>query len=98
MPADQYPLTAESIAILVGLAISAVLSYAPPLRDKWQALHGDAKRLILFALCLTAGIAIMATNCGWALECMRGQWAEVLTVSVSAFIGTQAGYVFGGSK
>ena len=98
---DQYPLTAEAVTAIVGIAfffISILLSKAPKLSKAWAALDGDYKRAIMLGLYLTASLSVMAFRCGMVQACLQSDLWLAVNVGLSAFAASQGAFVMFGRK
>jgi len=98
---DQYPLSPDSVTAIVALtfsALSILLARAPKLSEAWAAIDGDNKRVILFALYITAAIAVMAFQCGMVQACLQANLSQAVNVALAAFSASQVTFVMFGRK
>lgn len=92
-------MTAEELAGIAGMVLSLVFSYVPGLRQRYGALDGNRKRLVmLVALAVTAlgvyGLACtgLGPDFGLAVTCDRQGAVALVQAFVMALVANQATY------
>jgi hypothetical protein len=87
----------NEISMIAGMILSLALSFIPKLKDKWDAMNGNQKRLAMGGFLAIASVGIILPRClnlpvdGFTIECTRlGGW-EVLKLYVQSLLLAAAG-------
>lgn len=86
-------MTSEQIASLAGIILSLAFAYVPGLSDKYNALDGTKKRLIMGAVLILAVVGALAYQCRIDTACYAAGWEEYLSALVSALVANQAAFL-----
>jgi len=75
--------SAETLSLIAGAALSLAFSYIPGLHERFAALDPTHKRLVMLALLVLSAGAVYGLSClGWGLA-----WGVVLTCDRSGLAG-----------
>lgn len=94
-------LTPEFLAAVAGVVLSLAFSYVPGLRDWYEALAGEFKRLIMAGVLLLVAIALYALGCAGivsGVSCDQGGIIRLVWVFVTALVTNQSTYMLAGSQ
>lgn len=86
-------MTSEQIASLAGIILSLAFAYVPGLADKYNALGGTQKRLIMGAVLIVGTAGALVYKCQLLTACYSAGWEEYLSALISALISNQAAYL-----
>lgn len=83
------------IATVAGVIITLALAYAPGLKDRWEALNGTQKRLVLGILYAAVSAGLYVPSC-WGgpvlVECSTDSIWSVVLAFLMALISGQSTY------
>lgn len=92
-------MTAETLALYSGIALSLIFSYVPGLAGKFAGLDATIKRLVMLGLLLVVALAVVGIACagfaseiGLVVTCDKPGFVGVLKAFVFAMIANQATY------
>ena len=92
-------MSANTLSLIAGAALSLAFSYIPGLRDDFDSLDPTEKRLVMFGLLLVTAVAVQVLAClGWGAEwglylaCDQAGLAGLLQQLVIAIIANQGVY------
>jgi len=86
-------MTPEQLAATVGVVVSLVFSYAPVLKDKYDALTPTPKRLLMLATLAATTLGTLLWTCRANLQvCVPLSWEGYLSAFVAAAIANQAAF------
>jgi hypothetical protein len=76
-------MSAESLSLIAGAALSLAFSYLPGLHERFAALDPTRKRLVLLGLLVLSAAGVYGLSClGWGLR-----WGLVLTCDRDGLAG-----------
>jgi hypothetical protein len=93
-------MTSEKLAELAGILLSLAFSYVPGLREKYDALDGIYKRLIMGGALLVVAGAVFGLSCAGIIGdvvCTEAGAVGLVRVFIAALIANQATYLLVGS-
>jgi hypothetical protein len=99
MPAQ---LTLETLSVLFGILLSVLCSYAPRVKTKWNALDGDAKRVVMLVSLFLITLALFGASCTQfkdsfailsAVSCTQNGAIDLFKLFVSAVVANQAAFM-----
>jgi hypothetical protein len=91
----------ETLAAAAGALLSLLFSFAPGLKERYEALPSDLKRLVMLAALVVCALASFGLACGlpesaYAAQCSQAGALEmaraVLGALMSAAVANQATY------
>lgn len=92
-------MTANTLSLIAGAALSLAFSYIPGLREDFELLNPTEKRLVMLGLLLVTTVAVEIMAClGWGamwglnLTCDRSGIAGLIEQLVIAIIANQSIY------
>ena len=92
-------MTPEFLVLAFGVALSLVVSYVPGLSASYEALDGNAKRLVMLIGVVVIGVGVVGLNCAGvsftgvpAVECSQAGALAVVEAVIKAAIANQAAY------
>lgn len=95
-------MSAELLAGIVGVALSLAFAYIPGLKDKFNALSGDYKRLVMGLLLAVSALLIGGGQCGGIIDvgvaCNSAGWQAIGSALLVALIANQSAYTFAGDR
>lgn len=93
-------LTPDLIGSVAGIVLSLAFSYVPGLKQRYEALTGEWKRVIMAALLFLVAVAIFGLGCADILAgtCSRDGAMQVLRVFIAALVANQGTYLLAGSR
>ena len=83
------------IATIAGVVITLALAYVPGLKEKWEALDGTRKRLVLGTLYAAVSIGLYVPSCFGGpqlVECSTDSIWSVVLAFLMALISSQSMY------
>jgi hypothetical protein len=93
-------MTAEKLAELAGILLSLAFSYVPGLRERYDALEGIHKRLIMGGALLVVAGVVFGLSCAGIIGdvvCSEAGAVGLARVFIAALIANQATYLLVGS-
>ena len=96
-------MTAETLSLAAGIALSLIFSYVPGLNAKFKALAPDFQRLIMLGSLAVTAVVVFGIACSGLFEvgitCDQAGAVQLGTAFVLALIANQAAYAISpGSK
>lgn len=88
-------MNAELLGSIAGIVLSLVFSYVPKLKDKFNALEGDYKRLVMLGALLLSAAGVMGVSCaGWydLVACDQAGLLKLVEIFIIAAISNQSAY------
>lgn len=92
-------MTAEVLSGAAGVVLSLALSYFPGLKQKWEQIAGDYKRLVMLALSALVALASYGLACsalsaelGIPVTCDQAGAVGLFRAFLAAAIANQAAY------
>lgn len=92
-------MTPEFLVLAFGVALSLAVSYIPRLSTAYEALDGNAKRLVMLVGVVVIGVGVVGLNCAGvsftgvpAVECSQAGALGVVEAVIKAAIANQAAY------
>jgi hypothetical protein len=87
----EIAMTPEQLALIAGVVVSLVFSYAPVLKDWYDAQTPTPKRLLMLAVLLLSTLGALLWTCrADVAACMAFNWQQYLTAFITAAIASQA--------
>jgi hypothetical protein len=93
----QHMTNEQTLAAVAGVVLSLLFSYVPGLRDWFDALAGDYKRLIMLVLLGAVALATFGLSCAGVIAdvaCTQQGALGLLNLFIAAAIANQAAYSF----
>lgn len=93
-------MTSERLAEFAGIVLSLAFSYVPGLREKYDALDGIYKRLIMGGALLVVAAGVFGLSCAGIIGdvvCSEAGAIGLARVFIAALIANQATYLLVGS-
>jgi hypothetical protein len=93
-------MTSENLARFAGIVLSLAFSYVPGLQEKYNALSGIYKRLIMAGALVVVAGAIFGLSCAGVMDgvtCTKEGAVGLVQVFIAAVIANQATYALVGS-
>ena len=93
--------TPEFLASVAGIALSLVFSYIHGVKDWYNELAGEWKRLFMAGLLLVVAVAIYALGCAGIIQgvtCDQNGIIRLVSVFIMALVANQSAYLIAGSK
>ena len=93
-------MTSNQLAEFAGILLSLAFSYVPGLREKYDALEGIYKRLIMLGALLAVSGAVFGLSCAGIMDsvtCTKTGAIGLFEAFVAAAIANQATYLLVGS-
>jgi hypothetical protein len=72
------------LAVIAGAVISLVFSYVPALRERFDGLQPNQKRLAMLGVILVVSVAIFGLSCAGVIDAILGPLAGELGVTAVA--------------
>lgn len=98
-------MTVETISAIAAMLLSLACSYLPGVAQKYQALSGENKRLVMLGLLVLAALGSVGLACtglgsdfGLEVACNRSGVMSVVTALISALVTNQATYLISPQK
>jgi hypothetical protein len=97
----RWGVTAEELGAVAGVVLSLMFSYVPGVREKWDALEGTVKRLVMAGLLALTALVIYGLACSGIAElaglvggitCDASGVVALVRVFVTALVVNQATY------
>ncbi len=88
-------MTPEQIAAIAGVVLSLAFSYVPGLKDWFDRLSGDYKRLVMLGLMFGVVAVIFGLSCAGLLATFACTWLgawDAFWLLILAAIGNQTAY------
>ena len=88
-------MSTDELAGLAGILISVAVSYVPGLADKYAALDGTAKRLVMLLALILAAALVYGLSCANVVQvitCSQRDLVGLLRTVVLAIVATQSAY------
>jgi len=92
-------MTPEFLVMAFGVLLSLAVSYVPRLKEAYDGLDGNAKRLVMLVGVIVIGATVVGLNCAGvsftgvpAVECSQAGWQAVIEAVILAAIANQAAY------
>ena len=90
-------MSSESLALVAGVLLSLLFSYVPGLKDWFDKLSGNHKRLVMLGALLVSALGVFGLSCTGRYNFVAcetdGAWA-LIEVFVLAAVANQAAYGF----
>ncbi len=89
-------MTGEQLSAIAGVLLSLIFSYIPQLRQRFNALDGDHKRLVMAASLVVTATAIFALSCLSVVDtvsCDRKGAFGLISNIIAALVANQAAYM-----
>lgn len=90
-------MTPTEISAIAGVILSLLLAYLPGVKDWFEALPGERKRLLLAGLLALAAGGALLWGCyqlgGDLGACMQRNWQSYITGYIGALVANQATYL-----
>jgi O-phosphoseryl-tRNA(Cys) synthetase len=93
-------MSAESIAVVAGIVLSLVFSYVPKLKDWYDGLEGNKRRLLMLGLLTGVALGAFGLACadlvaqvGIGVLCTKAGAFELLRSLVYAIIANQSTFM-----
>ncbi len=89
-------MSTDELAGTAGILISVACSYVPGLADKYAALDGTQKRLIMLLALVVAAVLVYALSCANVVQvitCSQRDAVGMLRTVVLAIVANQAAYL-----
>jgi len=91
----------NSLALIAGTVLSLLFSYGPGLRQKYDSLSPDYKRLVMLAALAVVTLGLYGASCAGVydlpfvagVECTRAGALGLFELFVSALIANQATFL-----
>lgn len=93
-------MTADKLAYLAGVVLSLAFSYIPGLKERYDVLDGQYKRLVMAGLLLLVAAATFGLSCAGILEdvtCSEQGLIGLAWLFIDALIANQATYLLAGT-
>lgn len=94
-------MTSEKLAELAGVVLSLAFSYVPGLKEKYEALSGIYKRLVMVGCLVVVAGAVFGLSCAGILSdvvCSEAGAIGLVRVFIAALIANQATYLLAGTS
>lgn len=94
-------ITPEFLASVAGIALSLIFSYIPGVKQWYNSLTGEWKRLLMAGLLLVVAAVIYALGCAgivYGVSCDQSGIIRLISVFVMALVANQSAYLIAGSK
>lgn len=95
-PPDLSVVTPESISFIAGVALSLVFSYVPGLKQKYDGIQPDNKRLIMLGSLLLTALGIYGLSCAEIYNLVactsQGAWS-MIEIFIAAALGNQTAFL-----
>jgi len=89
-------MTAEELGAIAGTALSLVFSYIPGVKDWFDGLKPDYKRMLMAVLLIAVSAAIYGLSCYGvvdAVECTQPGILGLVNVLLAALVANQGTYL-----
>jgi hypothetical protein len=91
-------LTPQLLTEIAGVVLSLAFSYLPGLKERFEKLDPNSKRLVMLGLLVAACVVVMLLACGnvWnglGLVCTQAGVVELVELLIRAAIANQAAYL-----
>lgn len=92
-------MTPEQLASIAGIVLSLAFSYVPGLSDKYNALDGTTKRLVMLGVVVAVAFGAFGLTCakvalgGLALTCDQAGAVELVKAVVTALTVNQVTFL-----
>jgi len=91
----------NSLALIAGTVLSLLFSYVPGLRQRYDALAADHKRLVMLAALALVTLGLYGASCAGlydlpfvaSVECTRAGASGLFELFLSALIANQATFL-----
>ncbi len=89
-------MTAETLSLIVGTALSLAFSYLPGLRDWFESQSASVKQLVMGVLLMVFSVGVFALACAQlneAVTCDKPGALGLVDVLLKALVANQATYL-----
>ena len=88
---------ASNLSLIAGALLSLFFGYVPGVKQQYDALSTEAKRLVMAVLLLIAAAGLYAAGCGdvfgVAVECGRDGIVEIVGGFIAALVANQGTFL-----
>jgi len=93
--------TPEFLASVAGIALSLIFSYIPGVKDWYNSLTGEWKRVVMAVLLLVVALALFGLGCAGivhGISCDQSGIIRLVSVFIMALVANQSTYMLAGSR
>lgn len=94
-------MTAKQLTVMASAAISLICSYIPGVKDWYEALTGDYKRMLMGAAIVLVAAGAFGLSCAGILSdvtCSQNGAVELVTLVLLALSANQGMYLLTGTR
>lgn len=88
-------MTASQLTVFASVALSLLFSYVPGLKDRWDVLAPDAKRMYMLVMLLAVTLGIAGLSCANVISgvsCDKPGFIDLAWTFVLSVIANQGAY------